>query len=151
MLRRLVVLGVVVAPAAMAQQPAVVGTWHLSFVVGNKVEPTGVTRIQGSGTLTIEAKGDSLIATLVTDPIPERPSPPPVRMAAVTGPGEITFTSQSKATLTINGAGRETTATSVWKVRIVGDSLTGTVERQINGFGPANQGPQPISGSRQKA
>lgn len=149
MMRTLVIFGALASPLA-AQDSDLVGTWKVTFVVGNRVQEGVATTIEGTGTFTIEKQADSLVATLSTDPIPDRPARPPVRMAALAAPGGITFTAHSKATLSVNGQEREATAISIWTLKANGDALEGTVDRQIAGFGPANQGPQPVTGTRRK-
>jgi hypothetical protein len=137
--------------ALEAQQPSLVGTWRISYTAGMRVENETSTPIMGSGTLTIEQRGDSLIGDLVTDPSAGLPQRPPAHLAAVTSAGEAVFTSRTTATVNINGDRRETTAISTWTLRASGDTLSGTVQRTIEGIAAGPQGPSPVTGTRQKS
>jgi hypothetical protein len=131
-----------------AQQSPLVGTWQVSYTAGMKIENGMQTLIMATGALTIAAAGDSLVATLVTDPSEEIPTRPPARMAATATTGDAVFHSKSKATINFNGQERETTSVNMWTLTARGDSLSGTVERSIEGFdGPAPE-PRPVTGTR---
>jgi len=150
MTRALVIALLLTAPALSAQQQPLVGTWQLSFVVGARNENGITTPIKGSGVLTVEAQGDSLIGTLATDPVPGMPPRPSSRMAAKSGPGEVVFVSHTKATISRNGDAQETTAISTWRLSAMNDTLSGSVERSIEGMEAANRGPEPVTGTRKK-
>lgn len=149
MLRALVMLALVASPLS-AQEAPHVGKWKVTFPAGMRVENGSATAINGTGTLTIERVNDSLIGTLVVDPIPDLPARPNNRMAAkADGGAEVTFTSIANGTVTINGEDRPITTVSTWKLQVKGDSLSGTVERRIQGAMPLpGQGPQPVTGVR---
>src|SRR5215813_9725362 len=128
MVRSILFLLVAGASGLAAQQP-LVGAWDVSYVAGMRVEGGDATPITGSGVLTISAEGDSLVGTLVGNPLPDRPARPPLRLAALAGPEQATFGSRGKATLNRNGVESEVTIVSTWKLTAQGDSLRGTVER----------------------
>jgi hypothetical protein len=134
-----------------AQQPSLVGTWRISYPAGMRVENGMSTPIMASGTLTIEARGDSLIGELVTDSTAGLPPRPPAHLAAATSAGEATFVSRTQAKVNINGELSERTAVSTWSLRAKGDTLSGTVQRRLEGFGAGDQGPSPVTGTRRKA
>jgi hypothetical protein len=71
-------------------------------------------------------------------------------MAAKVSEGGTVFTSRSKAKVNIHGGEREVTMLSTWRLRARGDSLTGTVEREIEGLDAGIQGANPVSGIRRK-
>ena len=133
-----------------SQQSPLVGTWQVSYTAGMRIENGMRTLIEATGALTIAAEGDSLVATLVTDPSPDMPARPPARMAGKSTAGGAVFHSRSKATINTNGEEREATSVNSWTLTARGDSLSGTVERSIEGFdGPAPE-PRPVSGTRRK-
>lgn len=136
--------------ALAAQQSPFAGTWRVSYPVGATIENGAVTPIMGSGTLVVASVGDSLIGELNMDPDPELPPRAAQRLAApVSAPG-ATFIARSEATLSMNGAESQVEVISTWKLSVKGDSLSGTVERVLEGYEAANQPPKPVTGSRQK-
>jgi hypothetical protein len=116
-----------------------------------RIEDGSATPLIATGLLTIEVKDDSLIGNLVTNPSPDVPARPPARLAARVTVGEAVFVSQTEARLNMNGEERKATAVSTWTLRAAGDSIGGTVERKLEGIEMGNQGPQPVSGVRQKS
>ena len=108
------------------------------------------TPIMASGTLTVRLEADSLIGTLVTNPAPDMPERPPVRLAAKASSGEATFTAHGTATINVNGAKHEAAVVSTWVLRAKGDSLEGTVERKIDSPEAGPQEPRPVTGVRKK-
>lgn len=150
MTRQIVVLLALCGSALHAQQQPFVGAWQMSYPAGMRIEGDVETPIIGTGLLTIEAQGDSLIGTLVTDPTPEMPARPPSRLAAKAGAGEVTFISIGKATININGSERETKSVSTWVLRANGEAIEGTVQRSIEGVDGGTQPPRPVSGTRRK-
>jgi hypothetical protein len=87
---------------------------------------------------------------LVTDPNPALPARPPAHLAGKLGPGEAVLVSRTKATISINGSAGEAVAVSTWKLQAKGDSLSGTVERKLEGHEMGNQEPKPVTGTRKK-
>lgn len=133
-----------------AQQQRLVGVWQVTYPGGATIENGVTTIIMATGTLTIEAKADSLIATMVQDTSAEFPARPPVRLAAKAGAGDATFVARSTAQININGVESEATVVSTWVLRAKGDNLEGTVQRSIDGLEGGNQPPQPVTGTRKK-
>jgi hypothetical protein len=138
-------------PALSAQQPSLVGVWQVSYPAGARIENGTVTPLLATGLLTVVAKDDSLIGTLATNPTSDIPARPPARLTAKAGTGDVVFESRSEATLSLNGSERKATAVSTWRLAAQSDSLVGTVERKLEGFEMGNQGPQPVTGVRQKS
>lgn len=148
MLRTVFVLSALITPASLfAQQAALVGAWKISYAGGVRMENGERTVLWATGTLTVDRQGDSLIANLVTDPGPEPPRGP-IRLAAAASADSAVFESRSKATVNINGEESTVTSISLWSLRVVGDSLTGNLERRIDGPYPQQMEPQPVSGRR---
>lgn len=135
--------------ALSAQQP-LVGAWQVSFPSGMRVENGVQTLIMATGVLTFATSGDSLIGELVTDRSPEVTPRPPVHLAAKAGPGQLVFHSRSPAKINVHGGERPMTALSTWRLAAKGDSLTGTVEREIEGLDAGIQGANPVTGTRRK-
>jgi hypothetical protein len=133
-----------------AQQLPLAGVWRISYAAGFRVENGTATPIMATGTLTIAQQGDSLIGDLVTDPSPSLPQRPPAHLAAPASAGAAVFISRTTATVNINGDKREATAVSTWTLRASADSLSGTVQRSIEGLEAGTQGPSPVTGTRRK-
>ena len=148
MTRVLVLLLVLSASTAHAQNQSLVGSWKVTYPAGMRMENGTPTTIMATGSLTISAKSDSLVADLVNDPSPDVPARPPAHLAGKRGPGETVFASRTKATININGSAEEAIAVSTWKLQAKGDSLVGTVERKIEGHEMGNQPPSPVNGIR---
>ncbi len=150
MIRTLCCLIVLHTSALAAQQSPFAGTWRISYPVGATIENGAATPILGSGTLVVVSVADSLIGKLDMDPDPELSPRPAQRLAApVTAPA-ATFIARTEATLNMNGTESKATVISTWKLTVKGDSLSGTVERVMEGYEAANQSPQPVTGSRRK-
>jgi hypothetical protein len=150
MTRAIVCLLALCSSSLPAQQQPLVGVWQISFPAGARIENGTPTPIMATGVLTVEAKDDSLVADLVTDPSPDLPARPPVRLVAKAGTGDAVFISRSKATIRTNDSAREATVVSTWTIGAKGDTLGGTVERKLEGFDAGSQGPQPVTGTRRK-
>jgi hypothetical protein len=150
MTRAFVVLLVLSHGALHAQQQPLAGAWHITFPAGMRIEDGVTTPIMATGSLTVQPAGDSLIATLATDPGPDMPARPPLRLAAKSGSAETTFIGLSKATINMNGAEHEASVTSTWVLRAKGDSLSGTVARKIDSGEAGPQEPRPVTGVRKK-
>lgn len=140
--------------ALSAQSHPLVGAWTVSFSGGARMENGTVTQLPATGTLTIEAVGDSLVATLVTNPIEGLPPRPPTRMATAAKSGDVVFVSRTPARVTVNGETQEAIGVSTWMLRVNGDNLEGTTQRKVEGLAGAHmpdQPAQPVSGTRNKA
>lgn len=138
------------APAPAAQANPLVGTWKMTYPVGTRVENGAATVISGTGTLVVEAKGDSLVARLKTDPVEGRPARPETRMAAKATAGEVVFEMRSPARVNVNGEERDATSVSTWMLRASGDVIEGTVARRLEGSDLPPTGPLPVTGTRAK-
>ena len=150
MTRKLVLLLTLCHGILGAQQQPLAGTWQVTFQAGMRIADGEATPIMATGTLTVKPEADSLIGTLETNPGPDMPPRPPVRLAAKASTGEATFTAQGKATININGAEHEAAVVSTWVLRAKGDSLEGTVARKIDSPDAGPQEPRPVTGIRKK-
>jgi hypothetical protein len=140
--------------ALSAQSHPLVGEWKVDLVVGGRMGNGGaVEPLRGTGTLTVQAVGDSLVATMAIDSVAGRPMRPPTRMATALKAGEVIFVSRGTATLSMNGESREAVSVSTYTFRVNGDALDGTMARALEGVEgvqlPA-QPPQPVTGVRKK-
>ena len=150
-MRRAIALALTLSSAPLAaQQHPLAGAWQVTYPAGVQIENEVKTVIMGDAQLTVEAQGDSLIATLAFVPQPGLRSRPPVRMAAMAGAGPVVFVQRSMATLNTDGNEREAVSVSTWTLAANGDALEGTVARRIEGFPEGDQDPQPVKGTRQK-
>jgi hypothetical protein len=134
-----------------AQQHSLIGVWQVRYAAAVRNMDGVVTPIMATGTLKVEGVRDSLVGTLVADSGANMPSRPPLRLAALSKPGEVVFLSQSKATLNMNGESQEATVISTWTLGAKGDSLSGTVVRSLVGIEAGPQEPQPVTGHRRKS
>jgi hypothetical protein len=150
MTRILVVLFALSHGVLNAQQSPLAGTWLVNFQAGMRVEDGVATPLFATGTLTVQSVADSLIGTLATNPAPDMPARPPVRLAAKASTGEATFIAHGKATINVNGAEHEAAVVSTWVLRAKGDSLEGTVARMIDSPEAGPQEPRPVTGTRKK-
>lgn len=150
MTRKLVLFMALVPGALAAQQSPLAGTWQVHFQAGMRIEDGEATPIFANGTLTVQPAADSLIGTLTTDPAPDMPARPPVRLAARSSTGAATFIAHSKATINVNGSESEANVVSTWVLQAKGDSLAGTVTRTIDSPHAGPQEPRPVTGVRKK-
>ena len=132
-----------------AQSNPIIGTWKISFAAGSRMENGVVTVINGTGKLEVQARGDSLIARLIPDPI-EGAARPESRLAGLNGAEKVVFTQRGQARVNVNGESKDVTSISTWTLTAKGDALEGTVERRIEGMDAPSRGPQPVSGTRIK-
>jgi hypothetical protein len=140
--------------AVAAQGNPLIGTWRVNAPAGTRITIEGATAIYAEGTLQIEAKGDSLIATLATKPIEGGTQKPPLRFAVQPpASGDVTFVAPTETRTLMNGQALNPTALLVTLVlRVRGDSLGGTMERvPTNDDALPRTGPQPITGLRVKS
>lgn len=125
-----------------------VGAWNVSIPAGTRIENGVPSVIRGTGKLTVELVGDSLVVLLAVDPVEGMPARPPVRFAAKAGPGAVEFIHRSSAHININGNEQDAVSISTWSLSATGDALTGSVSRRVEGFEMPSAGPQPVSGTR---
>lgn len=148
---RILVGAMVLAAAPLgAQSAAEVGVWRITFPVKVQMQNDVVTPVMGGATLTISASGDSLLGNLVVDSIPGEALRPPQVLGGKSTGKEVVLTGRSQATLNMNGNLREATSVSTWTLRTVGDSISGTVNRSIEGMAMPPMPPQQVSGLRKK-
>jgi hypothetical protein len=151
MTRTLAVVFMLCSSALQAQQrQPLVGVWHIGYPVGMRLENGVAEPIMATGTLTIAARGDSLVGELVTDSTPGLPRHAPTHLLGRPGVGEAVFTSSSKVTVNVNGNRSQGTAVSTWTLRASGDTLSGSVERKLEGVEAPPQEPGRVTGTRRK-
>jgi hypothetical protein len=110
-----------------------------------------VVPVMMKGKLVVESVGDSLIATLKTEPTADIPERPPLRMATKAAGSPVVFVHKSQATLRMGSEESQRTAISTWTFKADGDSLEGTLERAIEGIEMQMGGPQAFKGTRAKS
>jgi hypothetical protein len=141
--------GLIMLPTlARAQSHPLVGKWDVELVAGQRIEDGVSTSVKAKGTLEIVQQGDSLIGTLTTVPVEGMPQRPPARLAGKRIDGTMTFVSVSEGTLSGNGESLTFQAISTWSLTATGDSLQGSVTRELVGVSMPAMGAQPVTGTR---
>jgi hypothetical protein len=136
------------APIHSEQPHPLVGVWRITYpwhleLVNGVVKPTMET-----GRLTVEARGDSLIATLDAEPAGQGRSR---RLSTSSGGAPPVFVMRDLVTVDMQGERREATAVGTWVFRVNGDALGGSLERRIElegRSGRTSHGPQSLTGVR---
>lgn len=131
-----------------AQSHPLVGTWNVTVPVGMRITGGEPEYLTTTGVLTVSSTADSLIAMLKLEPLEGRPARPASRLAARLASGKVSFTSVSSAQVSVNGDAVAQQATSTYVFEATGETLIGTVSREIPGT--ANMAAQPIKGTRAK-
>jgi hypothetical protein len=145
---RTVLLLLALGAQTAAAQNTLAGTWQVNFPGSVRMMNGEATVEQASGVLTVSRQGDSIVGLLVVDPGQGPPGRPPFRMTGVGGTEEATLLSSSKAKIMLNGEESEATVRMTWKLKASGDSLLGTLERQLEGDDQGGTGPLPVRGKR---
>ncbi len=149
--RFLLATALLIAPTiAHAQAHPLSGKWSVEYAAGMRIENETPTPIIAKAALTVESVGDSLIATLVTEPTADLPPRPPVRLATRRVDGKVSFV--QRTTLRMNRDGEETSppATITWQLEVSGDAISGTIERKIEGMEMPGGPPATLKGTRVK-
>ncbi len=136
------------APAPALGQDLFVGTWKVSYPAGARVENGEQSVIMGTGTLQIEARGDSLVGELLADPVPDLPTRGPKRLAGLASGGSATLVATSLGLVDSNGVQRAITVQSTWQLEVRGDSVVGVLSHKVDGAEAMAQDPGPVRGTR---
>lgn len=140
---------VAVSAATLIQTHPLVGEWEMQLPGAVRMENGQQTITYVKGTLEVVLQGDSLIATLASEPVEGRPPRPPARLAAKAASGSVSFTQRSEATMNMNGEEVKRTSLSTYVFTATADELKGTITRSIEGLDMA-MAPVDISGKRTK-
>jgi nicotinamide riboside kinase len=140
---------VAVSAYTLTQTHPLVGSWEMQLPGAVRMENGEQTITYVKGSLEVVLQGDSLIATLASEPVEGRPARPPARIAAKAATGPVTFTQRSEATLNMNGEEVKRTSVSTYVFTVTADDLKGTITRSIEGLDVA-MAPVDISGKRTK-
>jgi hypothetical protein len=133
---------------AIGQVPhPLVGTWSIEYERGRRVENGEVTPIMGTGRLTIEQRGDSLVATFAPPARPDGTVPPPSTTSARIATPEVVFTQEQSVTINMNGEEQVRRITLTWSLTASGDALSGTLRRDLP-MSPEPLPPTPVKGTR---
>lgn len=135
---------------ANAQSHPLVGKWNVELVAGQRIENGVSTMVTTTGTLDVVLQGDSLIATLTVVPIEGSPQRSPSRLAGKRVDGTMTFISRSEGMINANGEMQSFQAISTWSLKSSGDTLEGSVSRELVGVSIPDMGAQPVKGTRVK-
>ncbi len=149
MSRTLLLSLVALAAASPASaQGSLSGVWKVTYPAGARVDNGEQSVIMGTGTIRIEAHGDSLLGEFVPDPVPDLPAPKPIRMTGPAGKGPVALVSHQMAMVEVNGAQQPVYFVSTWQLEAKGDSLLGTLSHQVEDVGVTAQDPGPVRGVR---
>ncbi len=139
----------VAAPfGVQAQAHPIVGAWDIEYAAGMRVENGEPKPVMAKGRMTVVTLGDSLIATVKTVAPEGMPARPDLRLATKAAPGQVTFIYRSQARVNMNGEESVRESVTTWLLDANGDTLTGTMARQISGGELPAGPPQPVKGSR---
>jgi len=138
---------IIAALVPLAAPHPLEGTWQINYPWHVEIENGVPKPTMESGRMNVTAVGDSLIATIATDPSPMFPNRRKLRLAALRGPGPVRFEERGQVTVATPGGNRTMTDVVTWTFEPAGDRLTGTLERRIVGMGSGN-GPFPLDGTR---
>jgi hypothetical protein len=123
------------------------GKWSIEYERGRRMQDGVATPLMGTGTLTIAASGDSLLATLQAGSREDGTVPPPATFGGRASAGAAVFVQQQTVTVNINGETQTRQLNVTWKLSASGDVLTGTMARDLPGM---EQTPAPVKGTRAK-
>ncbi len=126
-----------------------VGKWTIEFERGRRVEDGQVSSVMAKGTMTVTQQGDSLIATFDLPPRDDGTPVPSMRIVGTDGPQGAVFVQVQKITLNMNGEATTHDAKVTWSMKATGDTLTGSIAREMPMMEP--QEPGPLKGTRLKA
>jgi hypothetical protein len=155
MSRRLLATALLSASALFAHAlPAqsaspLVGKWTIEYERGRRIENGEVSSVMGKGTMTVAQQGDSLIATLDLPPRDDGTPVPVMKIVGKNGPDGAVFVQIQKITLNMNGEATTHDAKVTWSMKATGDTLTGSIAREMPMMEP--QEPGPLKGTRLKA
>ncbi|WP_411279688.1 hypothetical protein [Gemmatimonas sp.] len=138
--------------ASLCAQPAnpLVGTWTVEYEMGRRVEDGQVTSITGTGTLKVEASGDSLVGLLQAPLRPDGSVVPVATLGGRAAKGTAVLNQKASATMNMNGEITTIEVTVTWTLQASGDTLTGTLLRALPPGIPAAAEPSPVTGTRVK-
>lgn len=139
----------------MAQSHPLNGDWSLVFVAEAPGQDGHGGHGSLTGTLSVVASGDSIVATIATKSADGHASSAPIRMLARLSANDATavFVVREQRQLNLGGETRYATIVSTWNFRAIGDSLAGTVDRRVTGIEGVHiepGEPQQITGARQR-
>jgi hypothetical protein len=128
---------------------ALLGRWNAEWELGRVVENDVVTPVMANGLITVESRGDSVVATiLVTKRSDGRPAP----TNAITLTGKATargaeFMQKQTVRLNMNGEEQTREVTVTWTLSANGDQLSGSMLREMP-FVSETPAPSEIKGTR---
>ncbi len=152
MLRSVMLAGLIAAiPATVhAQAHPLAGTWSIEYPEGGRIEAGQASLMTRKGTLTVEARTDSLIGTLAPQPIEGQPARPAMRFAGARVDGTATLAQRSEGRMVRDGEESVRIMITTMMLEVSGDELSGSVGRQIEGMEVALHDPQSLKGVRVK-
>lgn len=145
----LVALVTLVATTAAAQSSALAGKWDIEYQRGVRNENGEVTAEMGKATLTLEQRGDSLVGEFVPFTPDGKPGTKKTAFAAKASGASAVFVTTAEARLNMNGEERTVKSILTWSLAANGDTLTGSMKRELDGFDMPNAASE-VRGTRAK-
>ncbi len=133
------------APSASA----LLGKWNAEWELGRVVENEVVTPVMANGIITIETRGDSLLATIQ---VTKRSDGRPLPASAITLGGKASargaeFVQKQTVRMNLNGEEMTREVTVTWTLNASGDQLSGSMLREMP-FVSETPAPSEIKGTR---
>jgi len=137
------------AAQSAASVSALLGKWNAEWELGRVVENDVVTPVMASGLITIESRGDSLVATIqVTRRSDGRPAPAnPTTLSGKATARGAEFVQKQTVRLNMNGEEQTREVTVTWTLNANGNQLSGSMLREMP-FVSETPAPSEIKGTR---
>ncbi len=128
---------------------ALLGKWNAEWELGRVVENDVVTPVMASGVISIEAQGDSLLATIQ---VTKRSDGRPLPASAVTLSGKASargaeFVQKQTVRMNLNGEEMTRDVTVTWTLNANGNELRGSMLREMP-FVSEAPAPSEVKGTR---
>ena len=127
---------------------AVVGASRTASTIGHQIVANLVRYGFTGSVYPVNPRASSIHSIRAYPTVADLPERPPVRMVARLTAAPVVFVHKSQATLNMNGEESQRTAITTWTFMPEGGSLTGTLERAIEGIEMQMGGPQALKGTR---
>ena len=139
------------APLAAQTAPSLAGRWNIEWELGRIIQNDDVRIIKATGTLSVVPSGDSLLASFeVKSRSDGAPLPKPFTLSGRANGDGATFLQRQEARLNMNGEEMVRQVKVTWNLRATGDTLTGDMQREIEGLMMGSGDAAPVTGSRVK-
>ncbi len=136
---------------AQAQDAGPAGTWTIEFVRGIRNDNGEETVDKGHARVTLELRGDSVLARWqALEPDRDGKPVPPRTMRGTVAGNHVVLTDHRQGRVSRNGDESTIEMTVTFDLTFAGDTLTGT-QAASSADGTISSDPRPVSGKREKA